>query len=177
MKYQELTTLPAFEKGIFTDGQAAPAILYPRWSGANDPPAIGTFVQVKINGIGPAQVVGYFTEHAWLGLLVKPVTPPEWFTNQNGYNATGHVFGAEVAPDTITTPVIVGPNQEQLEALQRYATSRGRSWKAKLNAAWMNGADAREPDGHLLRQVRNEHGPSWLAGRKNPIKPAPSRTF
>jgi len=54
------------------------------------------------------------------------------------------------------------PNAEQLEAVKAFATKHGRTWKDKLLTAWMNGADAREPNGHLLRQVRNTLGPRWL---------------
>ena len=51
---------------------------------------------------------------------------------------------------------------EQLNALKRYASLYGRFWKQELNMAWCNGSDCREPDGHYLRQVRNQFGPSWL---------------
>lgn len=54
------------------------------------------------------------------------------------------------------------PTSEQIEAIVTYARSNGRSWKAELSAAWANGADAREPNGHLLRQVRNQFGGAWL---------------
>lgn len=54
------------------------------------------------------------------------------------------------------------PTPEQLARLQQYAAEHGRYWKRDLNDAWQNGADAREQDGHLLRQVRNQLGPQWL---------------
>jgi hypothetical protein len=57
------------------------------------------------------------------------------------------------------------PTAEQLEALYdfslKYTTKRG-GWKEHLVTCWMNGADAREPNGHLLRQLRNTLGPQWL---------------
>ena len=43
-----------------------------------------------------------------------------------------------------------------------FATRHGRTWRADLAAAWLSGRDAAEPDGHLLRQVRNRFGPAWL---------------
>jgi hypothetical protein len=54
------------------------------------------------------------------------------------------------------------PTAEQVAALYDYAAKYGAQWKAKLANAWLNGSDAREPDGHLLRQMRNRGGPSWL---------------
>ncbi len=53
-------------------------------------------------------------------------------------------------------------NQEQLNRLRAFAKQHGRTWKSKLRTLWMRGADANEPDGHLLRQVRNRVGPSGL---------------
>jgi hypothetical protein len=47
-------------------------------------------------------------------------------------------------------------------AVAAFATRHGRSWRAELAAAWLSGRDANEPDGHLLRQVRNRFGPRWL---------------
>ena len=63
------------------------------------------------------------------------------------------------------------PTPEQLAALQAFADKYGRNWKTKLNIAWGNGKDDREPGGALLRQVRNQFGNSWLASKRNTIKP------
>ena len=46
---------------------------------------------------------------------------------------------------------------EQLAALSAYAAENGRTWKSKLNHAWMNG----QTDS-MLQQIRNQFGPSWL---------------
>lgn len=54
------------------------------------------------------------------------------------------------------------PNAEQLEALKTYASKHGRSWKQELLNDWLSGKDAHHPNGHLLRQVRNQFGPTWL---------------
>lgn len=51
---------------------------------------------------------------------------------------------------------------EQAKAIEDFKVAHGPRWKSKLNAAWMSGDDAREPNGHLLRQVRNQKGPRWL---------------
>jgi hypothetical protein len=59
------------------------------------------------------------------------------------------------------------PTPEQLEAILAFARSHGRYWKGELNDAWLSGADAREPNGHLLRQVRNQFGPLWLVNYRS----------
>ena len=55
------------------------------------------------------------------------------------------------------------PTTEQLAAVQAYATKYGEGWKRQLVLAWNQGTDVREPQGHLLRQVRNQFGPTWLS--------------
>lgn len=50
----------------------------------------------------------------------------------------------------------------QIEALLGYRERHGRSWKAALMTAWMNGSDASEPGGSALRRLRNRSGPTWL---------------
>jgi hypothetical protein len=73
----------------------------------------------------------------------------------------------------MTTKITRNPSFEQQAAIDafaaKYANIRG-GWKEHLLTVWMSGADAREPDGHLLRQVRNEFGPSWLAKVGRPAK-------
>ena len=54
------------------------------------------------------------------------------------------------------------PTADQVAAVAAFATRHGRTWRAELLAAWLNGRDAAEPDGHLLRQVRDRLGPVWL---------------
>jgi hypothetical protein len=58
------------------------------------------------------------------------------------------------------------PTPEMLAALQAFRARHGRTWKDKLMTMWLTGRDANEPQGHLLRQVRNRLGPSWLAKLK-----------
>jgi len=55
------------------------------------------------------------------------------------------------------------PTPEQVEALRAFAGKYGHNWKHTLSNLWFNGRDDREPNGHLLRQVRNQGGPRWLA--------------
>lgn len=54
----------------------------------------------------------------------------------------------------------ITPDQEA--AVVAFAARHGRFWKRDLNTAWWTGTDANEPNGHLLRQVRNRLGPRWL---------------
>jgi hypothetical protein len=58
---------------------------------------------------------------------------------------------------------------EQQIALDEFIALNGSRWKSKLSAAWMSGADVnalRVSDGCYLRQLRNSHGPKWLASFK-----------
>lgn len=59
------------------------------------------------------------------------------------------------------------PTPEQLAAVRQFRDKYGRGWREGLLNAWMNGRDASEPDGHLLRQVRNQFGPTWLGRVQN----------
>lgn len=54
-------------------------------------------------------------------------------------------------------------NDEQMGRLRAYAEAKGHEWKYELNIEWMRGHDAELPDGHLLRQIRNQFGPLWLS--------------
>ena len=54
--------------------------------------------------------------------------------------------------------------EEQERALQDYKSTHGRYWKHNLKRDWLTGKDASRPNGHLLRQVRNQFGPKWLEG-------------
>ena len=55
---------------------------------------------------------------------------------------------------------------DQLDAIKRFAKRAGAEWKERLSAALTTGKDASMPDGHLLRQVRNNFGPEWLESFK-----------
>ena len=66
------------------------------WSAKFDPPAVGAKVQVGVDGIGEAIVLGYFVEYGWLGVCVRPLAPPAWYVKQNGKGAICGVMGAEL---------------------------------------------------------------------------------
>lgn len=53
-------------------------------------------------------------------------------------------------------------NAQQHERLLAFKAEHGRTWKFKLLVMWANAQDAQQEDGHLLRQIRNDLGPSWL---------------
>lgn len=63
--------------------------------------AIGEFIRVRINGLGRAQVTGYFSDQEYLGVTVRYSTPPAWYVKQNGGNVEGAVFGAEISADVV----------------------------------------------------------------------------
>lgn len=88
--YTEYNTIPQHVRFIAQDGKRIPKAL--KWSGANAVPAIGATVRTSV---GAATVLRYFSEHGWLGLLVRPTNPPEWYVNQNGRMGTCCVYGAE----------------------------------------------------------------------------------
>jgi len=100
--YRKLSTVPVHIRYLAT--QATPSADMPtdiKWSNLTfDVPAIGDLVFVRINRIRAARVVSYFVEHGFLGLLVVPLAPPEWFVKQNGRFSECHVFGTEVDPMT-----------------------------------------------------------------------------
>ncbi len=51
---------------------------------------------------------------------------------------------------------------ERLIGFRIYHSQRGRPWKEELLCLWAAGHDTAERDGHLLRQIRNQFGPTWL---------------
>lgn len=135
-----------------------------RWSAPFAPPAIGSRIVPTISGIGASGIVrAYFVEHGWLGLYVELEDMSERLTKQNHGNPMAYLFGAEVrVADEQPGELADWPTGEQLAALQDFADRHPTNWREQLNDAWMNGRDACEPSGALLRQVRNHFGPSWL---------------
>ena len=63
-------------------------------------PAIGDVVEIDMNAIGNAIVVGYFHDEDFVGILAVPVAPPAWWIRQDGEDKTdlrgiAAVFGCE----------------------------------------------------------------------------------
>ena len=46
-------------------------------------PAVGSEVNVTINGIGRSTIMKYFVEHG-LSACMQPLDPPAWYIKQNG---------------------------------------------------------------------------------------------
>ena len=72
-----------------------------KWSGKGEPPAIGSVVKIKMNGLGEGLVKGYFVQDNWLGVLVELSDPPDWWKKQNAKfiakgDSLSHIFGAEL---------------------------------------------------------------------------------
>ena len=67
-----------------------------QWVSTKPIPAVGSEVNVTINGIGRSKVLKYFVEHGFIGLVVQPQNPPTWYIKQNGADEPCHVFPAEV---------------------------------------------------------------------------------
>ena len=65
------------------------------WGSDKPIPAVGSEVNVKINGIGRSKVLKYFVEYGFIGMLVQPFDPPAWYIKQNGADEPCHVFPAE----------------------------------------------------------------------------------
>ena len=63
----------------------------------------------------------------------------------------------------MTKPSLTDLTPEQAAALTEFATKFGRNWKEKLRDCWLKAACPTFERYHLLQQVRNQHGPSWLA--------------
>lgn len=97
--YSQYQTLPPYQRAVFKDGEDIDdGSGRPMWSGDSDPPEVGARVKVTLNGLGAGEVVGYFTEHGWLGLLVAldEKTRPAWHVKQCGTSpGPSHVFGIE----------------------------------------------------------------------------------
>lgn len=65
-----------------------------------------------------------------------------------------------------TRPTLFDLTPEQASRLIKFKDENGRCWKQTLNDMWLCGEDARQSDGHLLRQIRNQQGPTWLHNLK-----------
>ena len=85
-------------KGTYTEFEQL------QWVSNKPLPAVGTEVEVKINRVGRSKVLKYFVEHGFIGLVVQPINPPDWYKNQNKSTLDSalydweecHVFPAEV---------------------------------------------------------------------------------
>ena len=97
MSYQQFATPPQYETGHWQDKKPVKATGV-TWFNANPPPAIGAKVRANFNKLGTGEVVGYFVEDGFLGLLVTLDNPPDWHVKQNGRGVKAHLFGPEFEP-------------------------------------------------------------------------------
>lgn len=68
------------------------------WSGAPafpEPPALGSRVIAR-NGFGPSTVEGYYVEHGYLGLALRPDERPLWHLRQNPDRDVVLLYGKEL---------------------------------------------------------------------------------
>lgn len=82
-----------------------PAVM--KWSGKKELPAIGAKVKVTMNSLGPAEVVGYYESHGYLGLMVKFENPPEWYRRQVKNNI-----------EETNRALKIGPEKAQVERIR-----------------------------------------------------------
>jgi hypothetical protein len=81
------------------------------WSGRGMPlPNIGATVNVTMNNLGLATVMGYFSEGGYLGIMTRLHNPPEWLKKQKQQrlarkndpqwvkDGIGCQFGTEISP-------------------------------------------------------------------------------
>jgi len=103
--YQEFKTLPAWTRAVWSGedkngdrkvvNEADPF----KWSGRDDPPAIGDKVRAYMNDLGHGTVIGYFVEYGWFGVLVQLEKNPLWRRKQcGGKNPPAHLFGIDLEP-------------------------------------------------------------------------------
>jgi hypothetical protein len=93
-----------------------------------------------------------------------------WTTTPNHYAAEAHAKRAnarearENRAARQSHRAIASLTHDEYEALIRYVDAHGRTWKAKLNAYWLNGklGPNSPEDEPRLRSIRNKIGPSGL---------------
>lgn len=99
MSFELIDKVPEYEAAIWNEektkilNKGGKAL----WSAKFAPPAVGEVVVIRINAIGNAVVEGYCLAYGFLGVMAKPLDPPEWYVKQNGGNVAGCVFGAEIS--------------------------------------------------------------------------------
>lgn len=68
------------------------------WTGASEPPEVGSRVFLRLNNIGPGVVTGYGVFEGYLGVMVQAdeKTRPDWHKYQNPDNPSSVAFGVEI---------------------------------------------------------------------------------
>lgn len=88
-----------------------------KWSALFPLPTLGQRIRITMNGIGDAEVVGFFKEEGYVGVMTKALNPPSWLKEQRARereltcyaalpqwrkDGIGCEFGAEVG-ELVTT--------------------------------------------------------------------------
>jgi len=65
----------------------SPEVGLMKWSNSRPLPDLGAKIKVTSNGIGPATVIGYFSETvdegSYVGVMTVAHNPPKWLKDQN----------------------------------------------------------------------------------------------
>lgn len=92
MSYAEFSGRPSYIRATGDDGSKLDERQW-KWSGAGELPKIGAKVTCPL---GEAIVEKYFVDRGWVGVLVRPLSPPEAWRRQHGTVGLAHFFGAEI---------------------------------------------------------------------------------
>jgi len=79
-----LPTEAAFGRYLNADGKPL------KWSGKMPLPAIGDRIYLRINSIGYGRVAGYAEVEDFVGLIVEPESPPDWYVKQTKAQKAEH---------------------------------------------------------------------------------------
>lgn len=120
-----------------------------KWTSPRPIPAVGDRVLIGMNRVGPGVVVDHTIYEGYQGVVVKPDSPPRWYVNQNGKDASCLTFGAELAdfgphyghviPDDLALVALI---RECEEAIPQYAAFLDRNAMVDFmwtQAAWTQG--------------------------------------
>lgn len=63
-----------------------------KWSAVFPLPALGQRIRLTMNGIGEAEVVGFFKEEGFVGVMTKALNPPERLKKQRARERESAAF-------------------------------------------------------------------------------------
>lgn len=66
-----------------------------KWTGSFTPKK-GDKILVTFNNLGTGTIEGFFSENGYIGVLVKPDKPPDWWRKRNPSNEIYNLFGIEI---------------------------------------------------------------------------------
>lgn len=70
-----------------------------KWSGKMALPKVGERIYMRVNSIGYGEIVGYSASHGYLGLMVKPENPPDWWKKQHKATVKEHREAVKLGPE------------------------------------------------------------------------------